>query len=116
MATTIANLTLVSKAGYDPGNPLFVHVINFDLKADYDTAGLLNFSAAVKAAIPAGKTLLGVFAVDCKGLVPIYDVAADTLKFYWGDYTSTVADGPLVACPTATMAAYTSLRLGVLSQ
>lgn len=116
MATTITNLALVTKAGYDPGNPLFVHVVEFDLKSDYDAAGLLTFSTAIKAVVPPGKTFIGVMAVNCKGLVPVYDITNDTLKFYWGDYTSTLADGPLVLVPTGDMAAYTDLQLAVLSQ
>ena len=114
MATTIANLSLVAKAGYDPGNPLFVEVLNFDLKDDYNAAGLLLFSAAVKAALGAGRTVLGVIPIDCKGLTPVYDAAADTLFFFW--CANTGSDGPLIVVPTGDMASYTSIRLGVICQ
>jgi hypothetical protein len=114
MATTIANLSLVSKAGYDPGNPIFIDVLNFDLQADYNVAGLLLFSAAVKASLGTNRTVIGVFAVDCKGLLPYYKVATDTLIFRWGAYTG--GDGPLIDVPTGNMAGYTSVRLGVISQ
>lgn len=115
MASTIANLALAAKAGYDPANPMFVHVISFDLKDDYNVAGLLNFSTAVKAAIGIGRTVLGVIDINCKGLRPYYNATTDTLIFRWCDNNSG-ADGPLIDVPTGDMQTYTGLKLAVLSQ
>ena len=114
MATTIANLSRVTVAGYDPSKPTFTDVINFDLKADYDSAGLLTFTTAVQAAIGKGKTVVGVFGVDTKGYTPYYDATADTLFFFYGAYTG--GDGPLIVVPTSDLSAVTSIRLGVISQ
>lgn len=114
MATTIANLALVTKAGYDPGNPLFVHVVSFDLKADWDPALPLHVAVDFKAAIGVGRTILGVVPIDCKGLEPYYDAATDHLIFRWGNYDA--SDGPLIDVPAGSMAAYTGLKLAILSQ
>jgi len=114
MASTIANVALVSKAGYDPGNPMFLHIVELDLKADYDAAGLLNFKTLIKTALGVGRTVLAVFPVNAKGLLCRYDAVADTLFFLWGNYAG--ANGPLIDVPTGNMAAYTDLQLGVISQ
>lgn len=114
MATTITNLALSTKAGYDPSKPVFQDVIELDLKSDYDVAGLLNFTTAVRAAIGSGKTVFAVLDVNCKGLVPEYNATADTLFLRWVD--TTVDGAPLTLVPTGNMAAYTDLRLLVLSQ
>ena len=121
MSSSIDNVALVAKLGYDPGNPLFVDVVSIDLKADYNVAGILHFSDKIRTAtaddsevLRKGKTVVGVFPIDGKGLAVRYDATADTLFFQWGAYTG--ADGPLIDVPTGTMAGYTGIRLGVISQ
>lgn len=114
MATTIANLALIASAGGDPAKPVFFDVIELDLKADYDAAGLLNFSTACLAALGAGKTPIAVVPINAKGLHTRYSAAADTLFFDWSDNDG--ADGPDIVAPTGNMAAYTDLRLLVISQ
>lgn len=115
MATTIANLALVTKAGFDPSKPVYHDVIELDLKADYDAAGLLLFTTAVQSVIGKGKTVLAVLPVRTKGLIPVYEATADTLFFWWAD-NNNASDGPLIVAPTGDMAAYTDLRLLVISQ
>jgi hypothetical protein len=114
MASTIANVASVYAAGGDPGNPIFCNVVEFDLKADYDAAGLVGFSTLVLAALPAGKTILAVVPVNTLGLMCKYVAATDTLIFLWCDNAG--ANGPMIVVPTGDMKAYTDLRLLVISQ
>jgi hypothetical protein len=112
--TTITNLALTTKVGHDPGNPMFCHVVEFDLKADYDPAAPLLITA-LAAVLDAGKTVIAVIPINCRGLELSYVVATGAIRFYWCD-NNAVGNGALIEVPQMSLAAYTDMQLALISQ
>lgn len=116
-----ALITLALVASSNGGNaasePLFYEEVTVVGPASYTTGGDIGLQAIyqAKGAAQAGRTILAVLPVDCKGYQVAWDSVNGKLKFYLGDNTNAAA-APGLQVPNATDLSGVTFNLLIASQ